>query len=151
MAGFSIARWLAAGSLVLMPVQPAAAADTWHQWMSEERLKAEFVGGGFEGYYSDRSPWAETYFTDGHITYKDSNNNWAGAWSFRGNVFCTFYNGGVDGGCFLIEKSADNCYDFYTVEGDAEPSQPTGKEPLYWNARGWRKDQPSGCMPYVGS
>lgn len=127
------------------------ASPSVHSWMSEAELRARFVGGGFEGYYADSSPWAETYYPDGSITYRDKFNDWTGTWSFRSNVFCTFYNEGANGGCFLIEQLSENCFEFYVVEGEADESLPTGSEPLFWNARGWRTDRPSTCEPYVGA
>lgn len=119
--------------------------------MSEAAIRKELIDVAMTGHYFDGQPWEETYFADQRITYKDTNNNWIGEWSFRGSGFCTFYNKGRNGGCWQIIKTGTNCYYFYGMPTDGNPPAATPGRLRKWTARGWRKDAASSCDVEVGA
>ena len=133
-----------------------AAAKTW---MSEDAMRTDFVGQTLDGHYGSGLNWTESYANNGRLDYREGARRASGSWSFRGPVFCTFYDpvfrGVFSGGCWQVLKTSANCYEFFTAarapgatgpdrkdDGDdsAEPGART-----QWNARGWRRDQPSTC------
>ena len=119
--------------------------------MSQSDIQNELIGPPMKGVYDDGSPWDETYFADGHIVYQDATNNWVGKWSFRGKGFCTFYNGGVNGGCWRVLKTSENCYEFYPVnQKRAQEKDKRRRKVITWIARGWRRSHASTCDPEVG-
>lgn len=129
----------------------AREADrVFQQGMSEAAIRAELIDVPLEGQYVDERPWAETYFKDGRIEYKDPQANWTGQWSFRGAGFCTFYNEGSSGGCWRVIKSSSNCYYFYGLQRSGEPFRGVPGKSQGWTARGWRKSKPSTCDVAVG-
>ena len=118
--------------------------------MSEHDIRKELIGPPMTGTYASGSPWDETYFKDGHIVYRDEKNNWVGKWSFRGRRFCTFYNQGVNGGCWYVLKTSDNCYEFYSAFRPFPSDKGGSPGRTSWVARGWRTSRPSTCDVEVG-
>lgn len=121
-------------------------------WMSEEAMRAAFIGKTLDGYYGNGVTWTETYAQDGRLDYREPQRRAAGNWYFRGHVFCTFYDPSqaippLSGGCWTATKVSANCYEFYLAglapeapfEDDVEGAN------RRWNARGWRQGEPSTC------
>jgi hypothetical protein len=138
-AGPSLAATLAA--------EPAPA-----QWMSEEGMRSAFIGKTLDGYYGSGLKWTETYSADGRLDYREGDRQALGRWHFRSHVFCTFYDPPsprppLSGGCWTTLKTGANCYEFYLAGLSPEPpfSDDAPGSGQRWNARGWRKDEPSTC------
>jgi hypothetical protein len=114
-------------------------------WMSEADIRREMVGHAMKGYYRDGVRWVDDYSRDGAIAYHDDRNTWTGKWSFQGNVFCTFYEGGSIGGCYLVRQLSANCFDFIVVPDDWRGPDLAPGTPASWLARGWRGEEASTC------
>jgi hypothetical protein len=126
---------------------PPAAAET--SWMSEEAMRAEFVGGKMKGYYRDGTTWAASYPEGGHYPFCVGERCGKGRWYLRGRAFCFVVRQPpwlpVDA-CVAVNKISANCYEFHRMiptsidllpgEGDFLP------EPR-WHSRGWRQSEPS--------
>jgi hypothetical protein len=122
---------------------PAAALGS--PWLTQAETRTMIVGHAMKGYYRNAERWVDDYAADGGIKYSDARNSWTGRWSFQGDVFCTFYNGGVDGGCYLMRQISANCYEYVIVDSAYSGSElPKGRSPE-WFARGWRGAEPSTC------
>lgn len=124
----------------------AARADALDgAWLSAEDARAELIGYAMQGYYQDGERWTDAYARDGSIAYTDERVTWTGEWLFQGNVFCTFYNDRVDGGCYLMRQLSRNCFEYVIVPNDWRgPDLPEGSSDT-WFARGWRSEHPSTC------
>jgi hypothetical protein len=114
-------------------------------WMDEAAIRRELVGFTIVGYYRTGERFIDAYAADGGIVYSDDHATWSGEWSFHGDVFCTFYMGRQHGGCFLLSRVGDNCYEYFAVAEDWRgPGAPEGfSDP--WVARGWRRGARSSC------
>lgn len=136
---------LALGGLAAVP----GLATPTNTWMTEEAMRAAFIGKTLDGHYIDGLRWTESYDADGRLDYRESARKGLGHWYFRGNIFCTFYDPGygLNGGCWTAIMASANCYEFYIAglieaqpEGEAAPGPLGG-----WAARAWRKGEPSTC------
>lgn len=118
-------------------------------WMSEEAMRAAFIGNTLDGYYVDGLRWTETYSKDGRLDYRENQRKGVGYWYFRGNVFCTFYDPGygLNGGCWTAIEVDSNCYEFHVAGAqEISPEREAAPGPLgRWSARAWRKGEPSTC------
>jgi hypothetical protein len=129
---------------------PAPALEP--TFMTQSEIRTDLVGHAMKGYYrpvqgDDRSGerWIDDYAADGGIKYSDSRVVWTGRWSFQNDVFCTYYNDGVDGGCYLVRAVSRNCYEYVIVPNDwSQRSVPAGAS-AEWFARGWRSSETSTC------
>jgi hypothetical protein len=124
----------------------SAGAGSSQRWMSEEAMRAAFIGKTLDGHYVGGRAWSETYSPEGRLDYRESVRKGRGYWYFRGHVFCTFYDPGFDlnGGCWTAVQASANCYEFYVA--DARGSQEARPGPLHvWIARAWRKAEASTC------
>jgi len=128
---------------------PCLATPT-NTWMTEEAMRAAFIGKTLDGHYVGGLRWTEAYSAEGRLDYRESVRKGLGHWYFRGHVFCTFYDPGygLNGGCWTAIKAGANCYEFYVAglndgrtEDDAAPG-PLGN----WAARAWREGEPSTCQ-----
>ncbi len=128
------------------PRQGAAAAVV----LDAAQIVALLAGRNLEGVYSDATRWAESYADDRTLTYRDRLGQWTGDWSIAMGRFCTFYRDqGINGGCFLVAKRGNNCFDFYTVDPAFRPLATiddinAGRN---WTARGWFVETESSCPP----
>ena len=139
-----------AGVLALIAGAAAAAgAVSSRTWMTEEAMRAAFVGKTLDGHYVDGLTWTETYSRDGRLDYRESFRSGRGSWHFQGNIFCTFYDPGhgLNGGCWTTVQVSVNCYEFYPADWiepdlgkDAAPGPPRA-----WVARAWRQGERSSC------
>jgi hypothetical protein len=133
----------------LLAAQWPAAAEA--PWMSEEAMRADFVGETLEGYYWTGRPWTASYAGNGRYEVREGEKHAVGTWYFRGRAFC-FHYGPPDWPlaerCGAVRKLSANCYQFHLVlptasggvlrEGDFWPL-------VRWNSRGWRVREPSTC------
>jgi len=130
---------------------PTPATSTG-PWMTEDAMRAAFIGKTLDGHYASGTTWTETYLADGRLDYREAGRQAVGKWHFHAHVFCTFYDPPLlhpplNGGCWTAVKTSANCYEFYLAgltpnppfEDDA--SRMAGR----WNARGWRTEEPSTC------
>lgn len=107
-------------------------------------MKSAFGGKTFAGRYVNGDEFTETYWTDGGINYSDKNGQAVGRWHVSAQGFCTFYEN-MNGGCFLVRKSGDNCFDFFVVEDQDTGPLPKGEKPSLV-AQGWNPEKPSTCI-----
>ena len=119
-------------------------------WMSEEAMRADFVGNTLRGYYRDGGPWTASYGGGGRYEVREGELRAAGSWYFRGRAFCFLYGPpawALEERCIATVKVGDNCYEFHLVWPDARAAG-NGKsfrpEPR-WHSRGWRSKEPSTC------
>ena len=138
----------ACGLLAAVPVAPAS-----ERWMTEEAMRSAFIGKTLDGHYGNSITWTESYLANGRLDYREAERQAVGTWYFRGHVFCTFYappllHPPLTGGCWTAIKTSANCYEFYLA--GLTPESPFADDTpgmaQRWNARGWRKDEPSTCM-----
>jgi hypothetical protein len=139
---------LAASALAV--ALPVRAMDP--QWMSEEAMRAAFIGKTLDGHYGNGITWTETYGADGRLDYREATRRAVGRWYFHGHVFCTFYDAAraepaLNGGCWTAIKVSANCYEFYLAGLNREPPYETDPQGMAqrWNAQGWRQGEPSTC------
>jgi hypothetical protein len=119
-------------------------------FMTEDGMRAAFIGKTLSGHYVDGLAWTETYREDGRLDYSEALRKGRGSWYFQDSqIFCTFYVPGhnLNGGCWNALQVSSNCYEFYPA-GWMEPE--VGEEaapgPLRaWIARAWRQGEPSSC------
>jgi hypothetical protein len=140
-----------AGTGLLATLSPAPATST-APWMSEEAMRAAFIGRTLDGHYGNGVAWTETYLESGRLDYRENARRAVGDWYFRGHVFCTFYDPPhlhppLNGGCWTTLQTSANCYEFYLAGLGREPPFEDGVPGMAprWNARGWRNDEPSTC------
>jgi hypothetical protein len=133
---------------VLSPAGLASAAPS-RVWMTEEAMRAAFIGKTLQGHYVDGLAWSETYSEDGRLDYREALRRGRGSWHFQGRrVFCTFYDPGhgLSGGCWTALQVSRNCYEFYSAEWLLPEENEAAPGPLRtWIARGWRQGEPSSC------
>jgi hypothetical protein len=134
------------GAVAMWPCMCGAATSAVGSeaaWMTEQTLRAAFIGKTLDGYYADGEDWTETYRQDGRLDYSDRKRRGAGYWYFRDHVFCTFYDPGhdINGGCFTAFQVSANCYEFYLAGVSEREADPAGG----WVARASRRDEPSTC------
>jgi hypothetical protein len=118
------------------------------RWMSEEAMRADFVGKPLRGYYHNHAPWEAVFHAGGRYEYRGLRGQALGGWYFRGRVFCHQIGPPyMDLSCGAATKISANCYEFHVVdlgpkgtldEGDFRPRP-------FWHSRGWREDEPSTC------
>ena len=85
---------LHAGARPASPPRPVTLRPT-NAWMTEEAMRAAFIGKTLDGHYVDGLRWTETYGADGRLDYRERARKGLGHWYFRGHVFCTFYDPGL--------------------------------------------------------
>ncbi len=128
---------------------PLGAVPT-NTWMTEEAMRAAFIGKTLDGHYVDGLRWTESYGTDGRLDYRETERSGLGRWYFRGNIFCTFYDPGqgLNGGCWTVVRAGANCYEFYIAGiADAQSEDEAAPGPLgAWAARAWRQGEASTCQ-----
>ena len=123
----------------------ALAVDT-DGFFGEAEIKTLVSGVQFEGEFFDGAKWREAYHTDGTLFYESRGESWVGDWSADGELFCTFYRGATNGGCWLVREMSANCYYFYVAGIGADQQSMSGTEDREnWYARGWRSNTVSTC------
>ena len=132
----------------LLVASALAAAQT--PWMSEDAMRADFVGEALQGYYDDGRPWTASYAKSGQYQVSEGERHATGTWYFRGRAFCFLYgppHWPLGERCGAVSKLSANCYQFHRVypgmdelsdEREFRPETP-------WTSRGWRRKEPSTC------
>jgi hypothetical protein len=141
---------VAVGCALLGAAAPAPALAP--PWMTEEAMRAAFIGKTLDGHYGDGVAWTETYLADGRLDYREGGRQAEGSWHFRdGGVFCTFYDPpnrpALAGGCWHAIQIGSNCYEFYLAglaPSDIDQDSPD-RWSLAWHARAWRREAPPTC------
>jgi hypothetical protein len=132
----------------LLAVAPTTDAQETNRqiWMSREEIVAAFVDQQLSGVYPSGMAWRELIRSDGTSDYREGEAQRTGRWLMRGDQFCFTYALPHSGGCFLVVRLGQNCYELYAVGagGGAEPPPPTGAE-RHWNGRMWREDSAATC------
>jgi hypothetical protein len=128
---------LGIGLSVLLLAGPVAADD---HLLGFEIRKA-LSGITLDGVYRGGAFFSETYSEDGSIRYHDANGADSGAWSVRGDTFCTFYDR-QPGACFYVLSHGANCFTFHQL-GEGEGGRPRVGDA--WSAEGWNRDHPATC------
>lgn len=139
---------LAFGSGMGAATPAPAGSEAMAQRLTGDRLATAFVGKIFRGVYQDGVNWREAYLVDGAVDYADDFAAARGEWFTRNDLLCTFYDGDLTGGCFIVMQRADNCFDFYAVDPDTDqPDASTGAiiAGYDWTAQGWRSDRVPSC------
>lgn len=93
-------------------------------WMNDDDLLRTFSGQTLVGNYADGIRFRDAYANDGQVAYRDERVSWRGEWYVAEGLFCTFYNAGLNGGCFHVSRVGDNCYAFYGT--NQRPERPVG-------------------------
>ena len=143
---------LCRGAMVVAAVGlTAGVALAIDGWLTEAEVRKEIVGKNLAGHYASGLKWSETYGADGRLDYKEPSRHAVGDWSFTGDVFCTFYDAGMSGGCWHVKKTGRNCYEFYSASRSKRPDTiEAERKQQTWTARGWRTEEPSSCeLPTV--
>jgi hypothetical protein len=85
------------------------------------------------GAYADGTAFTETFWADGKDTYWDPRGTSLGKWSVARDLMCFEYDVQYEmsGGCFRVEKSGSNCFDFYSVSKNVSDVPPAGTKPRY--------------------
>jgi hypothetical protein len=117
--------------------------------MSEEDMRAEFVGKPLHGYYVNGTRWTATFIGGGSYEYQQERfPRAAGTWQIRGRVFC--HQAGPPYshvGCGAAKKIGENCYEFHLVDTRMNSALEEGafRPRAAWHSRGWRQDEPPTC------
>lgn len=116
-------------------------------FFGEAEIRDLVSGVTFDGEFFDGVKWREAYHTDGTLLYESRGETWVGDWHADGELFCTFYRGETNGGCWLVRQLSANCFNFYVAGiGPDQPSMARGTEDRQnWYARGWRNTAASTC------
>ena len=107
----------------LLAKVPLATAEM--PWMSQEAMRADFVGETLRGYYRDGTPWTASYGDAGRsdrYEVGEGKLRAVGTWYFRDRAFCFFYGPPVwplEERCVATIKVGANCYEFHLVWPDA--------------------------------
>lgn len=134
---------------VAMAADPAGAvSEPAAQRLTGAALTSAFVGKVFRGIYQDGTRWREAYLVDGEVDYEDDYRAARGDWFVEDGLLCTFYHTGLTGGCFIVMRRSENCFDFYAV--DPRTDMPDASKQAIqagydWTAQGARSDRTSTC------
>lgn len=142
------AGWVVSAALA-MTIGGAEAAPAIEPdgFFGEAEIRNLVSGFTFEGEFRDSVKWREAYHTGGTLDYDAHGSHWIGDWHADGELFCTFYRGVIDGGCYLVRQMSSNCFYFYVAGfGIDQPSMSrAGEDRANWYARGWRTNAASTC------
>jgi hypothetical protein len=85
------------------------------------------------GAYVDGTAFTETFWPDGKDTYWDPRGTSMGKWSVARDLMCFEYDAeySMAGGCFRVEKSSANCFDFYAMSATMNDTPVTDKKRRY--------------------
>lgn len=139
---------LALGSCLGVQMPALAQSEPLSGRLTGDRLSAAFVGKVFRGVYEDGVNWREAYLVDGEVDYEDDFAAARGEWFVRDDLLCTFYDGDLTGGCFIVMQRSENCFDFYAVDPATDrpdASRDAIRSGFDWTAQGWRSDRVPTC------
>jgi len=91
--------------------------------MSEEAMRADFVGNTLQGYYRDGVTWTASFDEGGRYRVSEKELDAKelqaeGRWYFRGRAFCFLYGPPawrLEKRCVAAVKIRANCYEFHLV------------------------------------
>jgi hypothetical protein len=129
--------------VMLIAALGASSASARESWLSREDMTKYFEGKTVIGKYVNGTPFTETYWAGGAISYRDSFVADQGHWNVTAQGFCTFYDN-VNGACFQMRLEGANCFDFFAVEDQTTGPMQDGKPVMV--AQGWFPDRPSTCI-----
>lgn len=135
--------WLSLAVSGFSIVAVSATARSLEPWMSEVDLKSTFSGQTIDGHYPSGRTFRETFEESGHVAYQDDRRRSGGTWSINAGTFCTIYDDDPAGGCYLVRRTSDNCFEWYFVARTRASAATPG--PPSWTAQAWIKDEPSTC------
>lgn len=128
----------------LFAAHAVAQSEPVDIWMTQSDLKQTFSGKTIAGVYPSGRGFIETFNVGGRILYRDEQRHVSGRWTVNQRAFCTIYDGDATGGCYLVRRMGENCYEFYfisrTVNANRKP------EDLTWTAQAWLSEKPSTCV-----
>ena len=149
-AGLSATASLTTVSLASVSLaKPILALDTGN-WMDAAGLSAAFKGQSLNGEYASGRTFKEVYRDDGGLRYQDDMRESGGHWSVSSGTFCTIYDDDPAGGCFRVQKTGANCFEFYFVARTEDKAPGPPDRELSWTARAWLAGQESTCKERVG-
>jgi hypothetical protein len=105
-------------------------------WLKDQDITYVMVGREVTGHYMNGANFTETYHRDGSITYADAKLQTKGKWSVSQGRFCMEY-GNAPGGCYLMRKVNDNCFEYWLADTDPKKAQ--------WFARASQTKYPTTC------
>jgi len=118
-------------------------------WMSEEAMRAEFIGKTRDGHFRTGKTWTSTHLANGRSEFIYDGRTWLGHWTLRGRVFCTFGDPVtlpvLPNGCWSAVKVSANCYEYYVVRPSGAEAAENAWTDSQWFARGRRREEPSTC------
>jgi hypothetical protein len=90
-------------------------------------------GKTIRGAYADGTSFTETFWPDGKDSYWDPRGTSTGHWSVAQDLMCFEYDpeSNMIGGCFRVEKTGANCFDFYVQAQAKNGAAPDVKKPRY--------------------
>ena len=135
-------------SALIMAAPASAMSEPVAGRLAGAALTAAFVGKIYRGVYQGGLNWREAYLVDGEVDYQDDLRAARGHWFTRDDLLCTFYDGGLDGGCFVVVQRSENCFDFYVAdESDSRPEAgwDAVRAGFGWTAQGGRSDELPTC------
>jgi hypothetical protein len=142
--------WLAVVLIGMGQTLALAAARPDGLWMTPSELETTFKDKELTGEYASGRSFSETYRADGGLRYRDDMRESGGHWSVSGGTFCTIYDDDPAGGCFRVQRSGDNCFEFYFVARTEDKTPgPDARDPD-WTARAWFADRTSTCKKRIG-
>ncbi|MEQ8402332.1 MAG: hypothetical protein RIB53_11180 [Roseitalea porphyridii] len=129
-------------------VPAGAVSEPATQRLTGAALTSAFVGKVFRGIYQDGTGWREAYLVDGEVDYEDEYRAARGDWFVEDDLLCTFYHTGLTGGCFIVMRRSENCFDFYAINPETDmpdASKQSIQAGYDWTAQGARSDRTSTC------
>jgi hypothetical protein len=123
-----------------------AVAEGAAGWLPDADIARALSGKTLEGRYANGKAFTERYLPDGRVEYIDGASSIGGHWSVTAGTLCTIYDTDPSGGCFRINRTSANCYEFYFASRtEAAAPGPAGAKPL-WTARGSVSGEAAACQ-----
>jgi hypothetical protein len=118
--------------------------------MSEQEIRAEFIGKRLDGHFRDGETWTVAFSANGRIEHFQNRKNLIpGSWFFRGAVFCSVPDAQFQPrfriGCWSITRHGSNCYQYFRVDVLGHEPIESGSREREWYALGWRQGEPPTC------
>jgi hypothetical protein len=119
--------------LAFLVVETASAMAGEISVLKGPDILSMLSGKTVRGAYLDGTAFTETFWPDGKDTYWDPRGTSMGKWSVARDLMCFEYDPEykMAGGCFRVEKSGANCFDFYAMSATMNDAPVTDKKPRY--------------------
>ena len=136
-------------ALAALPPRPLLAAPT-STWMTEEAMRAAFIGKTLDGHYVDGLRWTETYGADGRLDYRESARNGLGPLVLPRQRLLHVLRSGLRPQRRLLDTRSRPApiatSSILPVSTKPQPEDEAAPGPLGgWAARAWRQGEPSTC------